>query len=232
MWTAVSKRLNPWPWKTWGYKRFSKNLQTRAFEIVTSASGRHRPIIHGRCHERNGKTQNKHSTLAPGDSPGQAIVERLNRAERLSRQQCAVEMGLPEGQRSSEWVVRLPAVVSALNGEVTRLTGRKPAEAIKEKAVAAKPSTPFLRPVGKNGKKSSPIINVRYLYQAGELEGGRQRATDVVWSLKVHNFLPPLVKPNEPIVYYLQDGPKRGFVLEELLAILPNTTLPFVGDTQ
>ena len=82
----------------------------------------------------------------------QAIVERLNRAERLSRQQCAVEMGLPEGHRSSEWVVRLPAVVSALNGEVTRLTGRKPAEAIKEKAVVAKPSTPFLRPAGKNGK--------------------------------------------------------------------------------
>ena len=81
-----------------------------------------------------------------------AIVERLNRAERLSRQQCAVEMGLPEGQRSSERVVRLPAVVSALNGEVTRLTGRKPAEAIKEKAVVAKPSTPFLRPAGKNGK--------------------------------------------------------------------------------
>lgn len=162
----------------------------------------------------------------------QAIVERIYRAELLSRQQCAVEMGLPEGQRSSEWVVRLPAVVSALNGEVTRLTGRKPAEAIKEKAVAAKPSTPFLRPVGKNGKKSSPIINVRYPYQPGELEGGRQRATDAIWSLKVHNFLPPLVKPNEPNVYYLQDGPKRGFVLEELLAIPPNTTLPFVSDTQ
>ncbi|CAH3033562.1 unnamed protein product [Porites lobata] len=87
-------------------------------------------------------------------------------------------------------------------------------------------------PFRKKWKKSSPIINVRYLYQPGELEGGRQRATDAVWSLKVHNFLPPLVKPNEPIVYYLQDGPKRGFVLEELLAILPNTTLPFVSDTQ
>lgn len=32
----------------------------------------------------------------------------------------AVEMWLPEGQRSSEWVVWLPAVVSSLNGEVTR----------------------------------------------------------------------------------------------------------------
>ena len=32
----------------------------------------------------------------------------------------AVEMRLPEGQRSSEWVVWLPAVVSSLNVEVTR----------------------------------------------------------------------------------------------------------------
>ena len=45
----------------------------------------------------------------------QAIVERFNRnlAERLFGHQYAVEMRLPEGQRSSEWVVRLPVVVSA-----------------------------------------------------------------------------------------------------------------------
>ena len=35
-------------------------------------------------------------------------------------------------QRSTEWVKRLPEVVSALNNEVTRLTGKKPAEAIKK----------------------------------------------------------------------------------------------------
>ena len=55
----------------------------------------------------------------------QAIVERFNRAlaERLFRHQYAIEMRLPEGQRSTAWVTRLPAVVSALNKEVTRLTG-------------------------------------------------------------------------------------------------------------
>ena len=52
----------------------------------------------------------------------QVIVERFNRtlAERLFGHHKAVEMRLPEGQRSSEWVVWLPAVVSSLNGEVTR----------------------------------------------------------------------------------------------------------------
>ena len=56
----------------------------------------------------------------------QAIVERFNRtlAERLFEHQYAVEIRLPEGQRSTEWVKRLPAVVSALNNEVTRLTGK------------------------------------------------------------------------------------------------------------
>ena len=85
----------------------------------------------------------------------QAIVERFNRtlAERLFGHQYAVEMRLPSGQRSSEWVKRLPEVVSALNNEVTRLTGKKPAQAIKEKSVSSKPSTPYSRPVGVNEKK-------------------------------------------------------------------------------
>ena len=37
-------------------------------------------------------------------------------------------MRLPSGERSSEWVARLPAVVAALNGEVTRLTGKRPVD--------------------------------------------------------------------------------------------------------
>ena len=47
----------------------------------------------------------------------QAIVERFNRtlAERLFGHQYAVEIRLPEGQRSTAWVQRLPAVLAALN---------------------------------------------------------------------------------------------------------------------
>ena len=64
-------------------------------------------------------------------------------------------MLLPEGQRSTVWVKRLPKVVSALNNEVTSLIGKKPAVAIEEKAVASKPSTKYSRPVGLNEKNSS-----------------------------------------------------------------------------
>ena len=64
-------------------------------------------------------------------------------------------------------------VLSALNKEVTRLTGKKiPAVSIKDKAVSSKPSTPYSRPVGVNEKRLPSNVNVRYLHQPGELEGG------------------------------------------------------------
>ena len=165
----------------------------------------------------------------------QAIVERFNRtlAERLFGHQYAVEMRLyiskKPFKRSTEWVKRLPEVVSALNNEVTRLTGKKPAQGIKEKAVSSKPSTPYSRPVGVNEKKLLPQVNLRYLYQPGELEGGGRRATDPIWSLKVYNIERIVTKPDEPVVYYLYDGPKRGFVREELMVVTPDTQLPPVN---
>ena len=154
----------------------------------------------------------------------QAIVERVNRtlAERLFGYQYAVEMNMKNSnKRSTEWVKRLPEIVSALKNEVTRLIGKKPAEAIKEKSVYSKPSTPYSRPVGLNEKKLTPQLNVRYLYQPGELEGGGKRATDPIWSLKVYNIEKVVTKPKEPIMYYLYDGPKRG-----LMVVPSDTQLP------
>ena len=161
----------------------------------------------------------------------QAIVERFNRtlAERLFGYQYAVEMRSnigSEGLRSRAWVKRLPKVVSALNNQVTRLIGMKPAVAIKEKVVISEPATKYLRPVGLNEKKLPSLVMVRYLYQPGELEGGFKRATDPIWSLDVYNIERSFAKPNQPVLYYLSDGPKRGFVREELLVVTPNTELP------
>jgi len=126
-------------------------------------------------------------------------------------------MRLPEGQQCTAWAKRLPEVVSALNNEVTTLIGKKPAEAIKEKLCI-----PNLH---RNTQDLSGITK-RYLYQPGELEGGGKRATDPVWSLKVYNIEKYVTKPNEPVLYYLQDGPKRGFVREELPVVPPNSELP------
>ena len=111
----------------------------------------------------------------------QATVECFNRTltERLFGHQYAVDMLLPEGQRPTAWVKRLP-----------------------------------------------PLDNVRYLYQPGELEGGTKRATGPIWSLNVHQIERNVTKPNKPVVYYLSDCPKRGFVREELLVVSSNTQLP------
>ena len=156
----------------------------------------------------------------------QGVVERFNRtlAERLFEHQYAQEM-LSE-QRSSEWVVRLPAVVAALNGEVTRLIGKRPSDAIRKKAVSARPAAPARhRP---KEQKLPPGVGVRYLYQPGELEGGRRRATDPTWSLTVHRVERTVTKAGDPVVYYL-DGPSRSFVREELQVVHPDTQSPPAG---
>ncbi|MEW8643998.1 MAG: DDE-type integrase/transposase/recombinase [Candidatus Thiodiazotropha sp.] len=161
----------------------------------------------------------------------QGIVERFNRtlAERLFGHQYAQEMRLPSGERSTEWAKRLPSVVAALNGEVTRLTGKKPSDAIKAKILTQKPSSVVPgRPLGLKEQKVPSGVGVRYLYQPGELEGGRRRATDPVWSLEVYRLGRSVTKPDEPVLYYLQgdDAPQRGFVREELLAVPSDTQLP------
>ena len=169
----------------------------------------------------------------------QGIVERFNRtlAEKLFGHQYAQEVLLAaqapataQAQRSSEWVTRLPDVVAALNGEVTRLIGKRPSEAIRRKAVSARPAAPARRPVGFKEQKLPPGVGVRYLYQPGELEGGRRRATDPTWSLTVHRLERSVTKTGEPTVYYL-DGPPRGFVREELQVVPPDTQSPPVVPT-
>ena len=113
----------------------------------------------------------------------QGILECFNRtlAERLFGYQYAKEMRLPSGERSTEWAKWLPSVVLALNGEVTRLTGKKPSDAIKTKILTQKPSSVVPgRPLGLKEQKVPSWVGVRYLYQPGELEGGRRRATDPV----------------------------------------------------
>ena len=136
-------------------------------------------------------------------------------------------MLLLSGARSRKWVARLPAVVYALNNEVTRLTGLRPADAIKKKSVVISPAAPAYRPVGLKEQKLPSNVIVRYLYQPGELEGGQhRRATDPIWSLDVYRIERAMTKDKTPVVYYLMSGPARGFVREELQVVPFDTELP------
>ena len=62
----------------------------------------------------------------------QGIVERFKRTlgERLFSFLFSQEINMESGERSKEWVKRLPEVVEALNSEKTRLTRKRPVDAI------------------------------------------------------------------------------------------------------
>ena len=57
----------------------------------------------------------------------QGIVERFNRSlsERLFSFQYSQEMNIKPGERSTEWVKRLPEVVSALNHGKISINGKE-----------------------------------------------------------------------------------------------------------
>ena len=63
---------------------------------------------------------------------------------------------------------------------------------------------------------------MRYLYEPGELEGyqykgeSRKQSTDPIWSVDVYKIKDRYVQKHQPTLYYLDSGPKRSFVFEEL----------------
>ena len=72
----------------------------------------------------------------PGVHRAQAIVESFNKqlAERLFSYQYSKELASCSGERNTEWVRRLKHVIEAMNGEVSKVIGMKPVEAIKKKS--------------------------------------------------------------------------------------------------
>ena len=150
----------------------------------------------------------------------QGIVERFNRmlADRLFTYQYHKELEDPS-KSNREWVSRLQNVVSSLNNEKTRLIGMKPVDAIKQTLV----EQGFSPPVKEYEEKLLDFgTKVRYLYEPGELEGyqykgeRRKRSTDPIWSVDVYKIKDRYVQKHQPTLYYLDGGPKRSFVFEEL----------------
>ena len=85
----------------------------------------------------------------------------------------------------------------------------------------------FSQPVKEYKEKLLDVgTKVRYLYQAGELEGyqykgeRRKRSTDPIWSVDVYKVKDRYVQKRQPTLYYLDGGPKRSFVFDKLQPIL------------
>ena len=150
-------------------------------------------------------------------------MERFNRtsADRLFSYQ--YHKGLEDPLKSNrEWVPRLQNVVGALNDEKTRLIRMKPVDAIKETLVKQE----FSQPAKEYEEKLLDVgTMVRYLYESGELEGQiykgerRKRSTDPIWLVDVYKIKDRYVQKHQPTLYYLDGGPKRSFVFEELQPI-------------
>ena len=73
----------------------------------------------------------------------------------------------------------------------------------------------------------------RYLYQPREQHGDqKRRATDLIWSKNLYRLDRLVQDPGNPVLYYLQDGPDRAFVLEELMHVSEDTEVPpdWVGE--
>ena len=159
----------------------------------------------------------------PSQHRSQGIVERFNRtlSDRLFSYQHHKELEDPSKSKR-EWVSRLQNVVSTLNNEITRLIGMKPIDAIKRTLVKqgfSQPAKDYEERVLNVGTK------VRYLYEPGELEGQqysgerRKRSTDPIWSVDVYKIKDKYVQKQQPTLYYLDGGPKRSFIFEELQPI-------------
>ena len=170
------------------------------------------------------KLMDKHDVIIQRSDPSQhrsqGIVERFNRtlADRLFTYQYHKELEDPS-KSNREWVSRLQNVVRALNNEKTRLIGMKPVDAIKQTLV----EQGFSQPTKEYEEKLLDVgTKVRYLYEPGELEGyqykgeKRKRSTDPIWSVDVYKIKDRYVQKHQPTLYYLDGGPKRSFVFEEL----------------
>ena len=83
----------------------------------------------------------------------------------------------------------------------------------------------YKRVVGLDEVRLPLGVRVRYLLAPGELEGGeRRRATDPIWSIQVYNLSRSVVSHNQPVLYYLEDGPRRSVSLEKSLQVVPEDT--------
>ena len=93
----------------------------------------------------------------------------------------------------------------------------KPVHAIKQTLV----EQGFSQPVKDYEEKLLNIgTKVRYLYESSELEGQIYKGERRKWSVDVYKIKDRYIQKQQPMVYYLDGGPKRSFAFEELQPIL------------
>ena len=131
----------------------------------------------------------------------------------------AQELQDPE-KVSTIWVKNLSKTVNKMNNAVMSMIGMRNKDAIKLDII----------PVNKIYPKETVIPEdglYRYLYQPGEEHGDQKRwATDLIWSKNTFRLDRIVQGPGTRVLYYLQDGPDKAFVREELMHVSEDTQVP------
>ena len=149
-----------------------------------------------------------------------AFVEAFNKelAKLLFKPMDAQELQDPE--KVSTWVKHLNKTVNKMNNIVSSMIGMKPKDEIKLDTVPLYKKYPKETVLPEDGL-------YRYLYQPGEQHGDqKRRATDLIWSKNTYRLDRIVQDPGNRVLYYLQDGPDRAFVREELMHVSEDTQVP------
>ena len=150
-----------------------------------------------------------------------AFVEAFNKelAKLLFKSMDAQEFQDPE-KVSAIWVKNLNKIANKMNNTVSSIIGMKPKDAIKLDTV----------PLNKTYTEETVLPEdglYRYLYQPGEQhEDQKRRATDLIWSENMYRLDRIVQDPGNCVLYYLQDGPDRSFVREEIIHVSEDTQVP------
>ena len=123
-------------------------------------------------------------------------------------------------KKSTIWLKSLNKTVNKMNNTVSSMIGMKPKDAIKLDTVPLDKTYPKETVLPEDGL-------YRYLYQPGEQHGDqKRRATDLIWSKNTYRLDRIVQDPGNRVLYYLQDGPDRAFVREELMHVSEDTQVP------
>ena len=150
-----------------------------------------------------------------------AFVETFNKelTKLLFKPMDAQELQDP-GKVSAIWVKNLNKIMNKMNNTVSSMIGMKPKDAVKLGNVPLDKTYPEETVLPEDGL-------YRYLYQPGEQYGDqKRRATDLIWSKNTCRLDRIVQDPGNCVLYYLQDGPDRAFVREELMHVSENTQVP------
>ena len=150
-----------------------------------------------------------------------AFVEAFNKelAKLLFKPMDTQDLQDPE-KVSTFWVKNLNKIVNKMNNAVSSMIGMKPKDAIKLDTVPLDKTYPKETVLPEDGLYG-------YLYQPGEQHGDQRRwATDLIWSKNMYRLDRNVQDPGNRVLYYLQDGPNRAFVSEELMHVSEDIQVP------